>query len=61
MVFEILLFEGISVLNVKLFMEDFKRVDIWVLGQVFYCFMNFGVLYLFEREGLDIFEIMLMY
>lgn len=58
---EILLPEGITLLNVKLSMEDLKRVDIWALGQVFYCLMNPGVSYPFEREGLDIPEIMLMH
>lgn len=58
---EILLPEGIAYVSTKLSLEDLKRVDIWALGQVFYCLMNPGVSYPFEREGVDIPQIMLMH
>ena len=58
---EILLPEGIAYLTTKLSLEDLKRVDIWALGQVLYCLMNPGTSYPFEREGVDIPQIMLMH
>ena len=53
--------EGVSYLGSTLSLEDLKRVDIWALGQVFYCLINPGVSYPFEREGADVSQIMLMH
>ena len=58
---EIILPEGVSYLGSTLSLEDLKRVDIWALGQVFYCLINPGVSYPFEREGADVSQIMLMH
>ena len=58
---EIILPEGVSYLGSTLSLEDLKRVDIWALGLVFYCLINPGVSYPFEREGADVSQIMLMH
>ena len=58
---EILLPEGIAYLSTTLSLEDLKRVDIWALGQVLYCLINPGVSYPFERDGIDIPQVILMH
>ena len=49
---EILLPDGPIARGRALSLEDLKKVDIWALGQVFYCLLNPGISYPFEREGI---------
>ena len=56
---EILLPEGLAP-GKKLSLEDLKKVDIWALGLVFYCLMNPSVSYPYERDGVNIPDLMML-
>lgn len=44
----------------KLSLDDLKKIDIWALGLVFYCLINPGISYPYEREANDLPGIIMM-
>ena len=48
---EILLPECSTARGKNLSLEDLKKIDIWALGMIFYCLINPGVSYPYEREA----------